>query len=219
MATFTKIGIDKLNTWLKDNLLLLLTFTGVLGGFIMGLLLRSFNLSNEAILLIAYPGEIFMRLLKLMILPLIIASLITGAASLNAKMNGMIALRTIMYFIATSLISACVGLILVIVIHPGSSEVKTLLGSGTTTEKKIDIIDNFLDLGRNLIPDNLFKAAFETAGTKHVSSVDGSQMTKVLSYRPGTNTLGIIFFCLTFGTVLGSLGRKAQIVIEFFSNH
>ena len=130
MATFTKIGIDKLNTWLKDNLLLLLTFTGVLGGFIMGLLLRSFNLSNEAILLIAYPGEIFMRLLKLMILPLIIASLITGAASLNAKMNGMIALRTIMYFIATSLISACVGLILVIVIHPGSSEVKTLLGSG-----------------------------------------------------------------------------------------
>jgi len=162
MATFTKIGIDKLNTWLKDNLLLLLTFTGVLGGFIMGLLLRSFNLSNEAILLIAYPGEIFMRLLKLMILPLIIASLITGAASLNAKMNGMIALRTIMYFIATSLISACVGLILVIVIHPGSSEVKTLLGSGTTTEKKIDIIDNFLDLGRNLIPDNLFKAAFET---------------------------------------------------------
>lgn len=216
MATFTKIGIDKLNTWLKDNLLLLLTFTGVLGGFIMGLLLRSFNLSNESILLIAYPGEIFMRLLKLMILPLIIASLITGAASLNAKMNGMIALRTIMYFIATSLISACVGLILVVVIHPGSSEVKTLLGSGTTTEKKIDIIDNFLDLGRNLIPDNLFKAAFETAGTKHVSSVDGSQMTKVLSYRPGTNTLGIIFFCLTFGTVLGSLGRKAQIVIEFF---
>jgi len=130
MATFTQFGINKLKAWLKDNLLLLLTFTGVLGGFIMGLLLRSFNLSNESILLIAYPGELFMRLLKLMILPLIIASLITGAASLNAKMNGMIALRTIMYFIATSLISACVGLILVIVIHPGSSEVKTLLGSG-----------------------------------------------------------------------------------------
>jgi solute carrier family 1 (high affinity glutamate transporter) protein 2 len=71
-----------------------------------------------------------MRLLKLMILPLIIASLITGAASLNAKMNGMIALRTIVYFTITSLISACVGLVLVVAIHPGNPEVKTLLGSG-----------------------------------------------------------------------------------------
>merc|ERR1712013_198203 len=38
----------------------------------------------------------------------------------------------------------------------------------------------------------------------------------ILSYRSGTNTLGIIFFCLTFGTVLGSLGKKAQLVIDFF---
>ena len=38
-----------------------------------------------------------------------------------------------------------------------------------------------------------------------------------LGYRYGTNTLGIIFFCLTFGTVLGSLGRKAKVVISFFS--
>ena len=35
--------------------------------------------------------------------------------------------------------------------------------------------------------------------------------------RNGTNTLGIIFFCLAFGTVLGSLGAKAAGVIEFFS--
>ncbi len=38
-----------------------------------------------------------------------------------------------------------------------------------------------------------------------------------LTYRSGTNTLGIIFFCLTFGTVLGSFGKKAEIVIDFFS--
>ena len=37
-----------------------------------------------------------------------------------------------------------------------------------------------------------------------------------LNFRSGTNTLGIIFFCLTFGTVLGSLGKKAQLVIDFF---
>ena len=35
--------------------------------------------------------------------------------------------------------------------------------------------------------------------------------------RNGTNTLGIIFFCLAFGTVLGSLGEKAAGVIQFFA--
>ena len=127
---FPEMTLDRMRNWLNENLLLILTFAGVLGGFLLGIFLRIMDLSEESILLIAYPGELFMRLLKLMILPLIIASLITGAASLNAKMNGMIALRTILYFIATSLISACVGLVLVLIIHPGNPEVKTLLGSG-----------------------------------------------------------------------------------------
>jgi len=213
---FPEMTLDRMRNWLNENLLLIFTFAGVLGGFLFGIGLRMMDLSEESILLIAYPGELFMRLLKLMILPLIIASLITGAASLNAKMNGMIAFRTILYFIATSLISACVGLVLVLIIHPGNPEVKTLLGSGTTVEKKIDIVDNFLDLGRNLIPDNLFRAAFETAGTVYTSGSEAEEPAKVLSYRSGTNTLGIIFFCLTFGTVLGSLGKKAEVVIDFF---
>ena len=127
---FPEMTLDRMRNWLNENLLLIFTFAGVLGGFLFGIGLRMMDLSEESILLIAYPGELFMRLLKLMILPLIIASLITGAASLNAKMNGMIAFRTILYFIATSLISACVGLVLVLIIHPGNPEVKTLLGSG-----------------------------------------------------------------------------------------
>ena len=35
-------------------------------------------------------------------------------------------------------------------------------------------------------------------------------------FRSGTNTLGIIFFCLAFGTVLGSLGKAGKTVIDFF---
>ncbi len=89
--------------------------------------------------------------------------LIAGAASLNAKMNSMIALRTIVYFLTTSLISALIGLGLVLAVHPGSVETKSVLGSGNTVEdKNVDIVDKFLDLGRNLFPDNLFKAAFQT---------------------------------------------------------
>ena len=77
-------------------------------------------------------------------------------------MNGMIALRTIIYFLVTSLISALIGLALVLAIHPGDSETKKILGDGDTEDRKVDIVDNFMDLGRNLFPDNIFQASFQT---------------------------------------------------------
>ena len=61
MNNFPKLTMESMKTWLKDNLLLFLTFTGVLSGFVLGICLRTFDLSQEAILLIAYPGELFMR--------------------------------------------------------------------------------------------------------------------------------------------------------------
>ena len=73
-----KVSIDLFMAWLKRNMLLVITFTGVSLGVTVGLLLRKYELESVQISYIAYPGELFMRLLKLMILPLIIASLITG---------------------------------------------------------------------------------------------------------------------------------------------
>merc|ERR1719270_1657782 len=208
-----KASIELFMGWLKRNMLLVITFAGVSLGVMVGLLLRKYQLDSVTVSYIAYPGELFMRLLKLMILPLVIASLITGSASLNAKMSGMIAFRTISYFLLTSLLSACVGLVLVVAIHPGNNTMKEALGDGNTEAKKTDILDTFLNLGRNLLPDNLFQAAFQSPTTVF----DPDSRAKELIYRNGTNTPGIIFFCLAFGTVLGSLGEKAAGVIQFFA--
>ena len=71
-------NFSKLKNWLSENLLLILTFSGVVIGVVGGLALRYWDPADSTIHLLAYPGELFMRLLKLMILPLIIASLITG---------------------------------------------------------------------------------------------------------------------------------------------
>ena len=73
-----KASIDLFMGWLKRNMLLVITFAGVSLGVMVGLLLRKYQLDSVTVSYIAYPGELFMRLLKLMILPLIIASLITG---------------------------------------------------------------------------------------------------------------------------------------------
>merc|ERR1719411_1737786 len=169
--------MQRVKTWLEQNLLLVITFSGVSFGVLIGVLLRRYDLDPATINYIGYPGELFMRLLKLMILPLIIASLVTGAASLNAKMNGMIAMRTIAFFTFTSLLAASIGLVLVIIVHPGSPEIKAVVGSGNQAERKIDIMDNFLDLGRSLVPDNLFQATFQTAGTKYEEGLDAATNT------------------------------------------
>ena len=73
-----KVSTELFMGWLKRNLLLVITFLGVFLGVMVGLLLRRYELDSMTVMYIAYPGELFMRLLKLMILPLIIASLITG---------------------------------------------------------------------------------------------------------------------------------------------
>ena len=65
--------------WLKkDNLLLVLTITGVTLGSILGLSLRNLSPSEDTIHLISFPGDILMNLLKMLTVPLIISSLVTG---------------------------------------------------------------------------------------------------------------------------------------------
>lgn len=89
-----------------------------------------------------------MRLLKLMILPLIIASLIAGSASLNAKMSGKIAVRTLLYFILTSMFNAFLGILLAMLIHPGEPELREETSATVGGRRDHSILDSILDIGR-----------------------------------------------------------------------
>ncbi|CAH2077045.1 unnamed protein product, partial [Iphiclides podalirius] len=222
-ASVEPTGLKK---WLVDNTMLVTTLAGVLAGISVGFGLRPYHLGPDMLMVISYPGEIFMRLLKLMILPLIIASLIAGSASLNAKMSGRIAVRTLLYFILTSFFNALLGIVLALLIHPGKPELRE---HATAVEGKRDhsILDSLFDIGRNIFPDNIVQATFQQAHTVYAppTPVIGRnfsdndtvpEFVRVVSYRSGTNTLGLVFFCMVFGSLLGTLGPKGQVVIDFF---
>ncbi|XP_021703849.1 excitatory amino acid transporter isoform X1 [Aedes aegypti] len=227
--------------FVSENKLILVTLSGVLLGVVLGFTLRPLELSEDTIMLIAYPGELFMRVLKLMILPLVIASLISGSSSLNAKLNGKIALRTFAYFALTSLLNAILGTTLVLLIHPGDPRMhEAMVEYSVSGGKTVSLMDSILDLGRNIFPDNIFQAALQQAHTVYVprsNAINGSvlpvvnakptahntfswddedELIRIVEYRPGTNTLGIVFFCLVFGTLLGTIGSKGYVVIQFF---
>lgn len=77
---------------------------------------------------------------------------------------------------------------------------------------------------RNIIPDNIIQATFQQSVTVLerrdfgiFNSSQDVQSVRALKQRPGTNTLGLVFFCLLFGTVLGHMGERAQVVKDFFT--
>lgn len=94
------------------NFLLIITFIAVIIGSITGYLLRPLNLSADTIMLIAFPGEILMRMLKMLVLPLIVTSIVTGVAVLDPKSSGKIGLYSVSYYLTTSVLAAIMGIFL-----------------------------------------------------------------------------------------------------------
>uniref|UniRef100_A0A915A869 Amino acid transporter n=2 Tax=Parascaris univalens TaxID=6257 RepID=A0A915A869_PARUN len=71
--------------WLRKNLLLALTIIFAFGGVGCGFCLRSMKPSIVTVEVINLPGELFMRMLQMTMLPLITSSIITGLATLDPK--------------------------------------------------------------------------------------------------------------------------------------
>ncbi|CAH0382128.1 unnamed protein product [Bemisia tabaci] len=203
---------------LRKNGLLVGTFLGVIAGGALGFILRSLELTPDTIVMISYPGELFLRALKLLILPFVISCIIIGTASLNIHKNGKIAVRTIVYFFATTTLNVLLGLVAASIMHPGGSAIKVGEDRSPGLQAQTSIHDGFLDMGRNILPDNIFLAALETTYTKY-ELIPGTNGTykKTIDTRPGTNMIGVVMFCVMFGSVLGTIGSERELVINFFS--
>ncbi|XP_003226244.1 excitatory amino acid transporter 2 [Anolis carolinensis] len=157
--------LDKYCGWLMRNVLLTLTIVGVILGSVFGGLLRMLPpLDSDLIMLISFPGDILMRMLKMLILPLVISSLISGLAGLDAKSSGRMGTRAMLYYMSTTVVAAILGVILVISIHPGNPKLKK--GPSVVSKNEdVSSLDAFLDLIRNLFPENLVQACFQQIQT------------------------------------------------------
>uniref|UniRef100_A0A0K0EB49 Amino acid transporter n=1 Tax=Strongyloides stercoralis TaxID=6248 RepID=A0A0K0EB49_STRER len=211
--------------FLKHNFSLVFTIGAVVVGLLLGFLLRQFTLPKEVITLINFPGEIFMQILKLMILPLIFSSLISALAQMNAKDSGQMGLITVLYYLTTTALATITGIILVLVIHPGDPTIKNDIKVTGVSHGTINPLDAFLDLIRNMLPENIVQATFQRTQTVYIKpktfhNITGSFVSpnrhRIIEYVPGMNIIGIIVFCTGFGIVISQLGERARIIIEFF---
>uniref|UniRef100_A0A8C2Y5Y5 Amino acid transporter n=1 Tax=Coturnix japonica TaxID=93934 RepID=A0A8C2Y5Y5_COTJA len=231
--------------FMRKNWLLLSTVAAVLLGIGVGVLVREYGkLSNLDKFYFSFPGEVLMRMLKLVILPLIISSMITGVAALDSSVSGKIGLRAVVYYFCTTVIAVILGIVLVVTIKPGVPQSADEIDRvGSTPE--VSTVDAMLDLIRNMFPENLVQACFQQYKTKRekveaTTGVDKNSSTateepvttattaevlenktqeyKIVGmYSDGINVLGLIVFCLVFGMVIGNMGEKGQVLVDFFN--
>ena len=70
---------------------------------------------------IGYVGKLFLRMLKALILPLIIPSLIAAIGQLDMSLSGKVGGRAVAYYMITTVLAVILGIILVTSIQPGYS--------------------------------------------------------------------------------------------------
>ena len=94
-------------------------------------------------------GDLFLRILKSLILPLIISSMISAVGSLDLSVSGRIGTRAIVYYMTTTVSAVILGIILVLTIHPGEGSDAGIVRGGSI--RHVTTADMLMDLIRYII--------------------------------------------------------------------
>ena len=133
MTTFKKtmIEISSLNNLsihldrLIKGRLWLKVIIGIVLGAGLGLIINpstgiiSSKLSGELANWLDLPGQVFLRLVQMIMIPLIFASIITGIVSNSSDTIKSFGLKLLLYFLFTTAVSIIIGLVLTVIIKPG----------------------------------------------------------------------------------------------------
>lgn len=69
-------------------------------------------------------------------------------AQLDAKSSGRIGVRALTYYMATTILAAIVGIVVVLIMHPGDPKIKNIVVATKEDESKITTLDTILDIIR-----------------------------------------------------------------------
>ena len=181
--------------------------TGLVLGLVFGIVAAAQGWSAFTSAWIAPWGQIFLRLLLLIAVPLVLASLITGVASLSdMKKLSRIGGKTIAIYMATTVVALIIGLVLVNVMKPGASVPQDMREKLETTfaeqaESGMETAARAAERGPldplvDMVPGNVFLAASNNR-----------------------NMLQIVFFAIFAGIALLMIPKeKARPLLDFFDS-
>ena len=102
---------------------------------------------------VSWMGDLFLRALKMIIVPLSLSSIISGVTNIgNAENLGKLGIKTLTYYLSTSLLAILIGLFLVNIFQPG-------IGADLGLSKQVEELgiakESFGDTLINIIPVNI----------------------------------------------------------------
>lgn len=170
----------------------------ILIGLVLGIAVGGIFYGNPHVAEYLQPiGTIFLHLIKMIVIPIVISSLIVGVAGAgDMKSLGKLGGKTLLYFEIITTIAIIVGLLAANIFHPGTgvdrshltkTDINAYVSTAKTTESH-SMVDTLV----NIVPTNIMQ-----------SLANGDM-------------LAIIFFSVMFGLGVAAIGEKGKPVLQFF---
>ncbi|MEC0282168.1 cation:dicarboxylate symporter family transporter [Terribacillus saccharophilus] len=170
----------------------------ILIGLVLGIIVGAIFYGSDTAVSVLQPfGDLFLRAIKMIVVPIVISSIIVGVAGVgDIKQVGKLGFKTILYFEIVTTIALVVGLAFGNIFQPGEGIDRSALETTSisqyeeTAESQEDhsVVDTFLEI----IPTNVFQAMTEG------------------------DMLAIVFFSVIFGVGVAAIGQRGQPVLSFF---
>ncbi|MCF2132484.1 cation:dicarboxylase symporter family transporter, partial [Strepomyces sp. STD 3.1] len=172
--------------------------TQIFIGLALGIAVGAFFYGSETAMAILQPiGDIFLHLIKMIVIPIVIAALVVSIAGVgDTKKLGKLGGKTILYFEIVTTIALSVGLLAANLFHPGTGiDMGNLEKSNISTyeetaqsKEDVSIANQFV----HIIPSNIFQSLAEG------------------------DLLAIVFFSVLLGIGVAVVGEKGKPVLSFF---
>src|SRR5690348_7095156 len=180
---------------MRQNRLTVLIFIGMVLGIVVGYLCNILwpdpTTAKTISGYISLITEIFLRLIKMIIAPLVFSTLVVGIAHMgDTRAIGRIGIKTMAWFISASLASLLLGMILVNILQPGAALNLPLPDVNASSTLKTSSL-SLKEFITHLVPRSVFEA------------------------MANNEILQIVIFAVFFGASAAAFGDKAQTVIDW----
>lgn len=195
MAKEAPVKKNRLFSWYFNFNLLYRILIGLVLGAVVGIILAASGITAIPGWL-QFLGDIFVRLLKMILIPIVLSTLIVGSASVSPANLGKVGIRVVGIYLLTSAVAVAIGLIMGLIFQPNAQIAATMAAEAAGKTADVSIWNTLAEI----IPKNIFSAL--TSGT----------------------ILQIIFFAILFGIGLSylkisddeRLNRVGNIIFDFF---
>lgn len=170
----------------------------ILIGLVLGVIVGAIFYGSDTAVSVLQPfGDLFLRAIKMIVVPIVVASIIVGVAGVgDIKQVGKLGFKTILYFEIVTTIALVVGLAFGNIFQPGDGIDRSALETTSISQyeetadsqEEHSVVDTFLEI----IPTNVFQALGEG------------------------DMLAIVFFSVIFGVGVAAIGQRGQPVLAFF---